>query len=220
VLPAKRGHAALHQGAILAFRRVDGARGDAGDVEFAHSRGQCFGTCSELGVERDGGAAAVLAVEECAGVDDDREFFFEAEGLGAELNFVPLVRFRAAAFVFDREGLPPAGAAVELDSVWVAGRGLVEFDDVGFAREAKAHRLDAEAARDDDSGAGFGAGFVDSLVQDAAFLGEAILLPLLFDVDESPLALAEEEVLEAGEREKVVFGEHSGPAASSVRTRL
>ena len=69
-----------------------------------------------MGVERDLGTAAVLAVEECAGGDGDAEFFFEAQGLGAELNFVPSVGLGAAALVFDGEGAPPAGRP----SSWMA----------------------------------------------------------------------------------------------------
>ena len=166
--------------------------------------GECFCAGAETWGEGDFGSAAALAVVKRTVVDLGIEHFFETEGLGAELDFVAGIELGLAAFVFDGEGAPTAFESGELDAVG----GFVKFDDVGLPSEAEAEGVDTEAARSADAWAAFGTGLVGAFVEDAPFGGEAIFLPHLFEVDEAPLAFAEEEVLEAGEWEEVVFLVH------------
>lgn len=154
-----------------------------------HAGGGLLGGCAKLRGEIDRRAAARLAVVEGTGGDGNVEHFFEAEGLGAELDFVPLAGFGFAAFVLYGEGWGFAGFG--------------EFDNVGDAGKAKAEAANGEGA--DDAGAMFGfvGAMVGFVVEDFAFGGEAIFGPGLFNVDEAPLPLAEGEVLEGGERQQV-----------------
>lgn len=176
----------------------------AGLVQLVHAGGEGFGAGAKLRGELDLGSTARLTVEECAIADFATKHFFEAEGLGAELDFVAGVAFGFAAFVFDGEGSPQTGEVGEWDAVG----GLVEFDDVGLTGEAELEGVEAEAAGGADTWATFGTWGVGAFVEDAPFGSEAIFLPQLFDVDKPPLPLTEEEVLEAGEWEEVVFVVH------------
>lgn len=155
-------------------------------------------------IKDDSGAAARFAVEERAFGDGDVQHFLQTEGLGAELDFVEVAGFGFAALVFD--GARAGGA---------------EFNDVGAAGDAVVEGTDAEAAAGADAVADFGGFGVGVFVEEAAFGGEAVFRPLLFEVDEAPLALAEGEVLEGGEGEEVGFGEHlrilGSPQASDLR---
>jgi hypothetical protein len=45
-------------------------------------------------------------------------------------------------------------------------------------------------------------------VEEIAFSGEKIIAPHLLDVDERALPLAKEKMLECGDREELIFGEH------------
>lgn len=176
----------------------------AGAVQFVHAGGESFGAGAKLRGELDLGSTARLTVEECAIADFATKHFFEAEGLGAELDFVAGVAFGFAAFVFDGEGSPQTGKVGEWDAVG----GLVEFDDIGLTGEAEFEGVEAEAAGGADTWATFGTWGVGAFVEDAPFGSETIFLPQLFDVDKPPLPLTEEEVLEAGEWEEVIFVVH------------
>lgn len=90
--------------------------------------------------------------------------------------------------------------------------------------------MQAKPAGNAEAGARFRAGLVGAVVELAALGGEAVLRPDLLEMDEGPLALAEDEVLEAGEGEEIVFVKHSHlarrptgsvglPAASQGRLR-
>lgn len=147
--------------------------------------GEVLGEGAEFGVDGDGSAALGFAVEEEGFGNGDGEHFFEAEGLGAELDFVGAVAFRFAALVFDGDDAPVA----------------VEFDDVGLAVESETVAGEVEAAGGSQAGAGFGGAVVGALVEDAAGGGEVVLGPEPLDVDEGALALAVEEVLEGGNGE-------------------
>ncbi len=80
-----------------------------------------------------------------------------------------------------------------------------ELDDIGLAGEAEAEGAEAESAGDAEAGSGLGGAVVGAVVEDAALGGETVFGPGLLDMNEGPLPLAEGEVLEAGERQQVVF---------------
>ncbi len=176
----------------------------AGAVQFVHAGGESFGAGAKLRGELDLGSTARLTVEQSAIADFATKHFFQTEGLGAELDFVAGVAFGFAAFVFDGEGSPQTGKVGEWDAVG----GLVEFDDIGLTGEAEFEGVEAEAAGGADTWATFGTWGVGAFVEDAPFGSETIFLPQLFDVDKPPLPLTEEEVLEAGEWEEVIFVVH------------
>jgi hypothetical protein len=156
---------------------------------------------AERGIEGDLGSAARLAIKEIAHRDGGTEHFFEAQGLRAELDFIGLMRFGLAAFIFDG----PRAVATEFDDIRAAGNAITE-------------RAEAEAAADADAVAQFDRIGIGVIVQYTPFGGEPVLLPLLFEMDESPLALAEDEMLERGEREEIGFGKHGSDARLHLET--
>ena len=127
--------------------------------------------------------------------------------------------FGLAALILDRRRQPAAGLPVELDARGIVGVNRAELDRVGLAGDAQPKIVERKAAHDDQGLAAFGAGFMDVLVEDAALGGEGVFLPLLLDMDERPLPLAERHVLEAGEGEEVVFGVHTIRRMHSRRGR-
>ena len=90
----------------------------------------------------------------------------------------------------------------------------------GAAGNAVVERAYAEAAAGADAVADFGGFGVGVFVEEAAFGGEAVFGPLLFEVDEAPLALAEGEMLKGGEGEEIGFGEHGLQAFMNSPARL
>jgi hypothetical protein len=115
----------------------------------------------------------------------------------------------AAAFVFNRNGPPKAGAIRERGSRagWGVGRSAVEFDDVGLAGEAEAERAEGEPAGSHDFRAGFCVSFVDAGVQEIPLCSKTVLGPDLFEVNQGPLPFAEGEMLESRKGEEFVLGE-------------
>lgn len=196
----RRGFAVLGEGTSAATVVGCGWRDLALGEEVSDGGDGGFDFGAELGGEGDVLAAACGAVEEGAGGDGDAEHFFEAEGLGAELEGVGGVFFGAAAFVFDGEG---RGA-------------LAELDGVGLANEAKAFGDEPEAAAGADAVADFVAGLVDAFVHEAAFGGEAVFLPNAGDMDEGALAGANPPVLECGEGDALRVG-HLPSSLSGTR---
>jgi hypothetical protein len=192
------GQADAQQGALLAFGLPDGFGGDAGLEELVQTGRRVFGGLPQGFVEVHFEAAAGLAVEERAPGHGLAEHFFQAQGLSAELDLVRTVGFGAAALVFDGIGEPGAGVFF----------GAVELDDVRLSREAEPEAAQRQAADDPEVPSGFGLSAVRPLVEMGTLDGQRVVHPDPLEVDESALALTEEQVLEGGEREEVVFGKH------------
>jgi len=144
-------------------------------------------------VEFDGQAAARLAVEERAVRHGDVQHLFDAQRLGAELDFIGVVRFGPAAFVLDRE---------RRDDLFSA---IGERDTIGHAGKAKLQRAQGDTARDARVAAGFAAELMNAGVQDAAFGGVLVAVPEAFEMNERALSRAEDEMLQRGERQHLVF---------------
>lgn len=121
------------------------------------------GIGAEGGIEGDEGALMGFGVVDHAFWDGDAEHFFEAEGLGAELDAVVEPARFFAGFVFDGAGGGDA-AVVFLD-----------FDEVGFADEAEAIGPEGEGAEEFPAGAVFEAWEVGVLVGELAEEGEFIV---------------------------------------------
>lgn len=159
--------------------------------------GDAEGEAAQGGVESYGCAALFLAVKQEAfgdGTFGDLENFFQAEGLGAELDFVSAVGLRFTAFVFDGDD-----ASV-----------LMNFDDVADAGEAVCCRSDGQASCDAYAGAGFAFTGVGTLVEDAAFGGGPILRPDPLHMDECTLPRTIQVVLESREGDGVGRLSHGG----------
>jgi len=77
----------------------------------------------------------------------------------------------------------------------------MKFHHIADAVQAESFGLHAEASRDANAGARFIGPFMSAVVEHTPFGSEAVLCPLLLEVNERALAFAIEQVLECGERE-------------------
>ena len=108
------------EGAVFAFAGIGGGEGClVGLEEGAGLLDGGFGLLAEGGGEGNGDAAAGAVVEDFAVGDGGVEHFFEAEGLGAELDLVVVPLSFLAVFVFDGDGLVGVGGV--FDEVGDAG---------------------------------------------------------------------------------------------------
>ena len=126
------------------------------------------------------------------------EHLFEAQRLRAQLRFVAVVTFFFATFVLRRSGQVPPYPPWQVDTL----RRFGELDHVAHAHQPQAVGSDGHGSRRDDPVPCFGEeGVIHALVHDPALGGERILLPLSLDVDQRPLPAAEQEVLNARQRQ-------------------
>ncbi len=149
----------------------------------------CF--LAQGGIHGDEGSLLGFGVEDEAFGDGNAEHFFEAEGLGAELDAViePLGFF--AGFVFDGAGFGDGAL------------GFFDFDDVGFAVEAEGVGPDGECAEEFPTGAVFEAGEVSVFVLDVAAQGVFVCATDPLDHFQCGSAFAVEDVVEKGKREGI-----------------
>lgn len=208
-VPIEARLAEREQRAGAALRSELRRRGATAGEARVHAGGEVAGGGAENVVEHHVEPPVGFAVEDHAGRHRRVEHLLEAEGLRAELNGIGGVGFGAAAFVFDREGVP---RAIRL---------AVKLHDVGDAVDAERVGVERERAGDAEVAARFGAGFVGAFVEDAALGGARVLRPKALDVDERALARAEREVLQGGERKGVGLGHAGGGlAVAGVKTNF
>jgi hypothetical protein len=198
------------QGATFAAHRVECGRGKAGADELVETSSQLFSSATELLGKGHRGPAAGLPVEEKTLKDASAEHLFQAQGLRADLDLVAVIVLGTAAFIFDWRRLPPAAKVRQAKAALFVFRReeRSEFDDVGLSDEAETQRADAKPTGNAEAGSRFPASFVGPVVEDLAFGCKAVLRPLLLNVDERALSRAEGEVLQPGQWQQVVFGEH------------
>lgn len=108
--------------------------------------------------------------------------------------------FRAAAFILHGEGKPESLLSVEWDSLL----GDMKFHHITLAGQTQRMGGNREAAEDQQIAPALPQGGVmRPLMEQIPFYGAQIFLPLLFQMDKSPLPAAESKMLKAGEREEV-----------------
>lgn len=95
--------------------------------------------------------------------------------------------FRPAAFVFHRDGAPRAI------------RHPVQFDDIGYSRDAQPVGAQRHSRNGPNASSYFGLNGMNALMQDAALGGCGVLRPALLHMDQSALARTEQVVLQSGE---------------------
>ncbi len=71
----------------------------------------------------------------------------------------------------------------------------MELNHVSLTRQPKAEGVNAEPASSDDTWPRLRAGVMYPLMKNPALGGEAVFFPLLLDVDQTPLPLAELQML-------------------------
>lgn len=132
------GLAGFDQGAGPAFGFLVSSGRQGGLVqELKEGRGGLLSEVPQGLIENHLGAAPGLAVEEVAMGNSQAQAFLQTKGLGAELDFVGLVGFGFAAFVFDGKH----------------GAVGMEFHHVADAMDGEAFRADGQATSDADAGA-------------------------------------------------------------------
>ena len=144
-------------------------------------------------------------VEERTLRDDAHQHLFQRHGLCAELQPVGVVGLGTAMLVLDRHGFPEPFRVLQGDALRVGP----ELDDVAVSAQAKPTADHLHPSGDEQAAAPFGLVCVMAAgVVELAFDGAAVLRPLLFQMDERPLAAAEAEVLDARQGQPVVRAGH------------
>src|SRR5205823_5651605 len=138
--------------------------------------------CPEFAVEADVGPAAGLAVKKRSARNFDVQHLFQAKRLGAKLDLIAMVGFRASALV--------------LDGKWTHLSGIVrmEFDDIRLARKSQPKTAQMQPPANADSFPRLIMSRVRPLMQLASFGGESVFHPLLLQMDQRPLPLAKSQM--------------------------
>ena len=130
------------------------------------------------------------------------EHLFQAHGLGTQLEQVGIVGLGAPPFVFYRKGVPETFFTLKRDT----GRIGVEFHYIAFSGEPQCPRYHRETPEDQNIAPPLPQLLImGPAVEECTLHGAQILLPLLLDVDEGPLAAAEGKVLQSGELEEILL---------------
>ena len=85
----------------------------------------------------------------------------------------------------------------------------MKLDHIGLPGETEPEGAEAESSCGTEISTRLGTKLMYFLVHDAPFGGQAVLIPELLDVDERALPFTEEQMLERGEWDEVVFGVHA-----------
>jgi hypothetical protein len=117
--------------------------------------------------------ATRLTIEQRASTDLTREHIFEAKGLCAKLNFVPGVFLWPPPFIFDGKGLPQSLRARERHSTFRS----TKLDYVGFADESETQGVHPQSSGGSYARTALRSWLVGTLMKQAPFGGEAILVP-------------------------------------------
>ena len=141
-------------------------------------------------VEGDFLSSMLLSVVEMSRRDACLEHFLQAEGLGAELDFVRPMGFGLAALILDGKN-----ASV-----------VPKFHYITLAGDAERKGADGEAALNAHARASLGlVGIVGALVEDASGGSEEVLLPDLLQMNQRTLPRAKEIMLQGREGKELVF---------------
>jgi hypothetical protein len=181
--------------------------------------GSLFGFSPKHEVKANLNATVLSAVEERTGVNADTEHFLQAQGLGTELDFVATAMLGPAALILDGERTPEALGAGEGNGglrrrggqapfrrrKGASPRKAVELDDIRFARETEAQRVQRETARDAQVAPRLIALGMDAVMKQLALNGELALLPNLLEMVERRPSLAVDDVLQRGQWKEVIF---------------
>jgi hypothetical protein len=182
------------EGAALASRLQDGRRRYARDHQFMEALGGRFRFGAKLRSKLDCPAPFGFDVKDGPGRHRDRQHFFQAEGLGTELDVVVVPATPPAALILDGIGN------------FTAVRLLAKLDHIGLAGKLKALGLKQHAVHNADPRPGFRKGSVRALVSMDSFERERIIHPNLFDAMQGATPLAKKQIIEGAEGEKVLLG--------------
>ncbi len=149
-----------------------------------------------------GAPPAQLMIEETARRDFTGQHFFQAHGFTAELQHIRIVFLVPAPFVL--HGAYGPGTAVPVQDGTALC--LPTFHHVALPGHAQSGRSDAEPPHDEKARPFFQKiRVMRPAVHGLPFRSEPVFFPLLFEMNERPLSPAENEVLNAGNHQVLVF---------------
>jgi hypothetical protein len=138
----------------------------------------------QFGVENNFCPSLAFSVINVSFGNGDAGHFFQAKCLRAELYPIRIIRLRLPSLVFHRNDSPI----------------LKEFHDVSLSGESQSVTHKRQTACDLDPRSCFIGAVVSPMMKDGTLNGKSVLRPNPLQMDERTLALAEEEMLEGGER--------------------
>ena len=130
--------------------------------------------------------------------DGGAEHLLEAHRLGTQLDFIPRLFLRRPTFVLDWKRKPPAFSPRQDNRSGVVVPGAAKFANVHLAGDSETERPHAQSARGHQVCSRLCSALMSAVVEYASFFGEPVLVPLMFEMNERPLPLAEKEMLEPG----------------------
>jgi hypothetical protein len=167
-----------------------------GKVQPVHSPRKLLRPCPECVVESHLAPAPWLTIEKRPGLDDHPEHLLQTQRLSAKLDLIAGIGLRPTPFVLDRKRPPQSCAARQLHTSLRIRFGLMKLYNVSLAGQTQSTGLEADPTSNNYAGPRLSGAVVDSLMKDPPLGGEPILFPLPLDVDQRPLAFAEDQVLE------------------------
>lgn len=154
--------------------------------------------------------------------DSTAKHFLKAQGLGTQLQLICLMRLGRSTLVFHWIGNPQSFFSIQRNALWICAK----FYHITFSGKTQRRGGNGETSQNHRVSAFFpellGMG---PPVEQVAFCCPEVFPPLLFNVNQSPLATAKGKVLQAGELEILLLSVHhpmrwqvtpAGSAASST----
>jgi hypothetical protein len=148
-----------------------------------------------------------LAVEQGPTRDLHSQHLLQADRLSAELHLIRPVPLGRAALVFDRKGPPPPRPVPYPRTNRRSLLRAMKLDHIGPSAHAEGEASKGHVTTSPNLDARFGLPGDNLVVEVLALDGPHVVEPDLLEMDEGCLALAEDEVLEAGERKEIGFGD-------------
>lgn len=200
--------------ALIALGLAAGQGGAAGGNELVQALGRRDGPLPQPPVEDHIGAPPPRAVEQGPRGNLAAQHLFEADRLGTKLHAIAIVLLGLATLVLDWHHGPSAAGEPIAPSAPpcqpLAGNVIerAKLNHVGLADESQRERPQRQAASDPQIALAIARFLMGLAMQMLPLNRQPVLGPLLLDVDERALPLTKQQVLEGGDREEIVFGEH------------
>ena len=129
--------------------------------------------------------------------DGTAQHFFQTDHLGSQLEDVTVIGFILSPLVLHRQHLPQPPVPCQM-SPFFSGICLGEFHHIADSRSPQGGRTDPQTPHRHHPGPFFHEPIVVGILVDQLPLcRQAVLLPLLVNVDQGPLAPAKDEMLDS-----------------------
>ena len=163
-------------------------------------------------------ATSRLPVVKGASGNTNTQHLFQAQGLGTKLNHVAMTRLWATSFVFDREGHVATLSAGNGHPLGFLTTRQMKLDHVSNAREAQSKRAKGQIPSNENPVLFFALALMNPVMKQRPLGREAIVAPHALQVDKRALALAEGQMLQGRDGQRVLLHVCQSGIHHSTRT--